>query len=173
MGVGRVLARGELDDKLEGPKYAARRAELRREAGGPWVGATSNPARTPSQGFERWVPRIHPSVGPWYSSTFIRTDICAAAAPSPIGRQCAALSLCRARLVLRCDPPCPTRVMCDQCLQTEGEVSLAHARALVAHSSVSFVCMYWLTPGRSLLLVSSILILKKVFHYCEFSEDLT
>ena len=27
-----VLARGELD-KLEGPKYAARRAELRREAG--------------------------------------------------------------------------------------------------------------------------------------------
>ena len=33
MGVRRVvLARGELD-KLEGPKYAARRAELRREAG--------------------------------------------------------------------------------------------------------------------------------------------
>ena len=28
-----VLARGELDDKLEGPKYTARRAELRREAG--------------------------------------------------------------------------------------------------------------------------------------------
>ena len=33
MGARRVvLARGELD-KLEGPKYAARRAELRREAG--------------------------------------------------------------------------------------------------------------------------------------------
>ena len=33
VGVRRVvLARGELD-KLEGPKYAARRAELRREAG--------------------------------------------------------------------------------------------------------------------------------------------
>ena len=33
MGVRRVvLARGELD-KLEGPKYAARRAELRRAAG--------------------------------------------------------------------------------------------------------------------------------------------
>ena len=33
MGVRRVvLARGELD-KLEGPQYAARRAELRREAG--------------------------------------------------------------------------------------------------------------------------------------------
>ena len=40
-----------------------------------------------------------------------------------------ALSVVHA-LVLRCDPPCPTRV-CDQCLRTEG---------------------LWLTPGRSLLL---------------------
>ena len=48
MGVRRVvLARGELD-KLEGPKYAARRAELRRKAGEE-ARARERQAAAPSQ----------------------------------------------------------------------------------------------------------------------------
>ena len=48
VGVGRVvLAQGELD-KLEGPKYAARRAELRRKAGEE-TRARERQAAAPSQ----------------------------------------------------------------------------------------------------------------------------
>ena len=116
--------------------------------GGPRVGATSNPyalARVSSGGRRGRPGFIHP-LGP---GTFIRTDHIAQASSRPFADWLDGSAL-RCRSVV-CTLSClvvthPVPPVCDQCLQTGG--------------------VLWLTPGRSLLLLSLYL------PYCDFFRRL-